>query len=366
MTTDDLGKRYVATTPDDTIDPPRFGQPLETTKDAFVLELKRFFDREFQTLNRVQEIPTIRKFDVSFTPGESSLETAVKLIQKLPDINEDLPLIAVVGASGRNLPMGIGTQKVAPVIIPPFITSSNTEPFALADEDTLLFKTTDKEGTEFDTTVIFRGSRFSNIAAATAVEIVQEINFQVLRAKGSVSATNAINLAYGGIQTPDVLGDIEITGGTSLTALGFTIGQKAEYSTIVPANRYHQATSLEIAIEVATEDYNIRTELADLMWSFFTFYMDERDYTFMGRTIFDTSIPNETYQVIIKPDQSMAGEQEVPRPNDDIDKIYVNRINVPVTTILYADRSVLVPGTTDPFYIEAENIVYDETLPFKN
>lgn len=363
---DNLGKTREPTSPDDTSDPFRFGQPLETTKDAFIIELRKFFNRNLISSSRLQEVPTIRKFDISFNANESSLETAVKIIQKLPDIKENLPLIAIVGASGRNLPMAIGTQRIATVAARPTITSSNNELFTLSNDDTLEFFTVDKDGSSRTSTILFRSSRFANIAQATADEVKAEINFQALYAKASVNSTNGIDLSYGGVANSNITGSIEITGGTSLGALGYTIGQKSEYSTIAPAHRYHQATNVDIAIEVASEDYNIRTELVDLIWSFFTFYMDERDYNFFGRTIFDPSIPNETYQVIIKPDQSMAGEQEVPRPADEIDKIYVNRINSPVTTILYTDRSVFVPGTTTPFYIEAEGVVPDDTIPPKN
>jgi hypothetical protein len=95
--------------------------------------------------------------------------------------------------------------------------------------------------------------------------------------------------------------------------------------------------------------------------------MDERDYTLLGRSIFDPSIPNETYQVIIKPDPSMAGEQEVPRPGDERDKIYVNRLNIPVTTIQYLDKAVIVPGTINtPLYLDADNIEPDDSIPPKN
>jgi len=363
----DYDQSLEPTVPDDTTDPPRFGQPVETTKDAFVVELRKFFDRAHISASRLAELPTIRKFDVSTNPNESSLETAVKLIQKFPDLDENLPLVAVLGSTGRNLPMGISGQFMSVVADRTMVTGANTEPFALADGDTIVFKTTEKDKTEHNTTIIFRASRFANIAAATVDEIIQEIKFQALYVKG-VNTNNALSIAFGGPLTHRVTGDIEITGGSTnaLTELGFTIGQNAEYVNSTAYNRYHQATYIDIAIEVAAEDYNIRTELTDLVWSFFTFYMDSRDYTFLGRGSFDTTISNEIYQVIIKPDPSMAGEQEVPRPNDEKDKIFVNRINIPVTTIQYVDRAVLIPGTQTPLYLDADNLEYDDTIPEKN
>ena len=55
------------------------------------------------------------------------------------------------------------------------------------------------------------------------------------------------------------------------------IGQEQQ----LPTSNYYQATSIDIALEIAAEDYNIRTELTDLVWSFITFYMDSRDFNFL-------------------------------------------------------------------------------------
>ncbi|MCK5607468.1 hypothetical protein KAR91_36630 [Candidatus Pacearchaeota archaeon] len=367
---DDLNKRPIPTEPRDLSDKPTFGQPVETTKDVFVLELEKFFDRNQISSSRLKEIPTIRKFDVSFNSKERSHETALKIIQKLPNINENLPLVAILGATGRNLPMGIGGQFVDRVSERTALISANAEPFVLEDDQTLIFRTTDKQKIMRTTTIIFRASRFNNIAQATAQEIINEINFQALFAKGFVADSN-VSLAYGGPATQGITGDIEIGNengevGTAAAALGFTLGDKAEYTNSVASNRYLQSTYLDIAIEVVSEDSNVRTELNDLVWTFFTFYMSDRNYIFLGRSIFDTSISNETYQVIIKPDPSMAGESEVPRPGgDEMDKLYVNRINIPVTTIQYLDRSV-VNGSGSPLYLDADDVEEDLGIPQKN
>ena len=61
-----------------------------------------------------------------------------------------------------------------------------------------------------------------------------------------------------------------------------------------------------------------------------------------------------------------TGFHQVPRPGDEKDKVFVNRINFPVTTIQYVDRAVFVPGTATPLYIDADNIIRDDTIPPKN
>ena len=365
MIFDDLNKAPVPTIPKDIKDPPLFAQPLETTKDAFTIELRKFFDRQYQTASRVEEIPTIKKYDISLSSSASSLETAVQLIQKHPSALENLPLIAVLGAVGRNRPMSINNQFVTAVSPRPSVLSSNTEPFILADGQTIQFKTTDVNGNNRVSTIILRQSRFVNMAAATATEVVREINFQALYANG-VDSSGKVVLAYGGPGTTGTSGSIEIVGGTAIAALGFTIGQKSEYTNIVPYNRYIQSSNIDVALEVATEDENTRTEITDLIWAFFTFFITDRQSTLYGRSIFDNTISNETYQVIIKPDPSMSGEQEVPRPNTQLDKVYVNRINVSTITMQYIDRAVVLPGTTTPFYLDANGILRDESIPPRN
>ena len=373
---DNLNKRPIPTVPNDPSDPPRFAQPVETTKDAFVTELTKFFNRKDITQSRLEEIPTIRKFDISLKKSESSHETAVKIIRKLPNINENLPLVAILGATGRNLPMGFGGQYVAPVAARTFVASSNNGPYNLntitLPTKTLKFRTVTPNKDIRLTTIILRNSRFLNLLAATAEEIIAEINFQSLFARASVNAAGGINLAYGGVAdggrvTGDIIiGDENGDAGTAASILGFVNNQTSEYKSTTPFNRYHQATYLDIGIEVVAEDDNVRTELSDLVWSFFTFYMDDRDYMFLGRSIFDPSIPNETYQVIIKPDPSMSGENEVPRPGgDETDKLFVNRINIPVTTIQFIDRAV-VGSTGSPLYLDADSVVFDGTIPQKN
>lgn len=371
MTTiiDNLNKRPEPTTPKDTLDPPRFSQSTETTKDAFILEIEKFFNREDIPKNRLIEIPTIRKFDISFKSNERSHETAVKIIRKFPELNENLPLIAVLATTGRNLPMGIGGQYVHAVAPNTSITGITKERFVLTNGQTLRFTTITSQKEERYTTIIFRASRFCNVRNATAQEVADEINFQALYARATVNSCGSIVLSYGGPADKNNTGDIVIgfdgDAGSAARTLGFTLGQKSEFNSTTPFNRYIQATSLDVAMEIVSEDDNIRTELTDLLWSFFTFYMDERDYMFLGRSIFDPSIPNETYQVIIKPDPVIAGESEVPRPGDEMDKLYVNRINVSVTTMWYTDRAVLTSNNS-PLYYDATSVVQDGTIPQKN
>ncbi len=370
MIKDNLNKGPLPTVPNDTDDPPRFGQIIETTKDAFVIELRKFFNRANISNSLLEELPTIRKYDISTKSREGSLETAIKLTRKYPDVNENLPQIAVLGSTGRNFPMAIGTKFVASVHPKPSVTSGNTEPFTLAVDQILIFRTITPQKEERTTTIIFRESRFANIAQATAQEIVNEINFQSLFARARVGSNGEVIIGYGGVLTQSVTGDIVIGNGTdtgtAATALGFTLNQQTLFTSVLPFNRYHHSAYIDVALEVLAEDENIRTEITDLLWTFFTFTLDDQDFSFHGRSSFNDTISNETYQVIIKPDPSIAGEQEIPRPNDEVDKVYVNRINIPVTTIQYIDKAVVAVGSSSPLYLDASNATFDDTIPAKN
>jgi hypothetical protein len=98
--------------------------------------------------------------------------------------------------------------------------------------------------------------------------------------------------------------------------------------------------SMTVSLVVGTEGDTVRTELTDLLYEFFTMVLDDRQYTLWGRSL-NSDIPDEDYQiVIIDKDVALAGEQEVPRPDDPKRKIYINRLNIPILMMQYTDRTV--------------------------
>lgn len=143
-------------------------------------------------------------------------------------------------------------------------------------------------------------------------------------------------------------------------------------------NRYHGAWDLRVHIEVITEDPNARRELLDLVMSFLSFYAEDRFFTFYGRSVFEEGLVDadgqplleeEHYQISVHSDVTDGGDSDIPRPDDNKDKIFVSRVEAPVTTFWYIDRPVLVqsgPSTGESFTLENENLSLDGTLPFKN
>jgi hypothetical protein len=124
------------TIPDDLDQPPRFGAITELVKDAFLLELRHFFDTAY-TQVRLGELPRIDKYSVAVDILTDPLETAVNLIRSFPDITQDLPLIAVLATTGRNMKLGISDHITSLVVPKAKVVSSINGPYTLSDGMTI-------------------------------------------------------------------------------------------------------------------------------------------------------------------------------------------------------------------------------------
>jgi hypothetical protein len=139
-----------------------------------------------------------------------------------------------------------------------------------------------------------------------------------------------------------------------------------------PKHRYAVAFDLSTQIDVITEDENTRGELIDLVLGFFSFFLEQKYFTFLGRSVFasetltDTERANEYYQITINPPIRNSSENEIPRPSDASGRIFVNTFSVDVTISMYIDREVYWPGTTTPRVIDFTSLKEDETLPGGN
>lgn len=373
-------RKHEATVPDDLNDPPLFSQIIETTKDAFVLELRKFFDRD-QTAARASELPTIEKYAVGFGPGTDPYETTVQIIQEFPDILEQMPHISVNATSGRNKRLTLGRPLIGQVQYPPRVEGTGTETFALADGDILQYRTK-PNGIDWVTSqVLFTPARFPTsapVTAATAVDVARVINEQALYAHAEVidiGGSDGIRLSTGGPLGKCMPNAIEILSGSSanvLTELGLTVGQSDDSDNTArpPMNRYHHAAELTVNVDIITTDPNVRRELTDLVFSWGTFWLERKHFELLGRSIFDETIADEHYQIIMHQEVTFGAEQAVPRSNDMKDKIHIQRVTLPVTTILYIDRPVVVPApyanAGDNWQTDADDVTRDDDLPTPN
>lgn len=99
---------------------------------------------------------------------------------------------------------------------------------------------------------------------------------------------------------------------------------------------------MTIVIEIASVDTNTRSELTDIVFTFFTVYLEEDRFSILGsaETDVETGAQN-LHQIILKSSCQLSGETEQNRPQGEaFDKIYFNRIVVPIIFMDYVDREV--------------------------
>jgi len=541
---------FKPTIPDSTADNPRFGRLIETTKNAFLWELREFFDQAAQTTERLQERPRIEKYQFGFGQNLDPYETVVQILRKYADTREALPHIAVLATTGNWRPLGFGVPllgavqelprvetgaepflllagpaetaadgfSVAPAATPGRMTltslvggfvpglvgqkitfinmenGNNTGTFlitAVGGGTTLEFinsggvaggpstygsfavgdatatlevysaPNSPQSGPNMNMKVdrvVFQPSDFpvaASITAASAADIARVYNERALYTqavavdlgggntgvrfanggrKGGASTPNfievgpntssALGAAFGLIQDSGtgVGGDTIAAGPAAQTATltvaggAFTAAMVGSYVVIagagtstnngrflitavpgptqvtyqnkcftaesfdgtwfvgahddwtnperVPANRYELTWALSVELQVLSEDENERTDLVDLVLSFLTTYLKDRYFTLMGQSVFDEDIPNQFYNIIIKPGVREGPEQEIPRPDDQRDKVYTATFSVDVQTTMYIDREVeypTVPGA--PWVVTDDDLTFDSALP---
>lgn len=362
-----------ATIPDNLDQPVRFGAITELVKDTFVLELRHFFNTAY-TQARVGELPRIDKYAVAIDVATDPLETAVNLIRSYPDITEDLPLMAVLATTGKNMRLSISDHFTSLVVPSAKVISTVDGPFVLADGMTIEL-TSNPDGVESSqrtSTFKFPSFMFPDIANATLDQVISVINFQALYVtayKEKNGPSTKLAIRAGGPNGTQFPNKITITGGTALAALGFTVAQTDQnYGVGKKAyNRHHIVSDLVLGIEVVTESENVRTEITDLLYDFVTYALSDRMYTFYGRSSYDSGVGDETYQIIIRDNEiTLSGEQETPRLNDNRDKLYINRLNIPVTAIQFSDRTATnLDGTITTPLVQA-TVVTSDDLPEPN
>lgn len=379
MANEDFDARgAIPTTPRDLKDPPRFTQILETTQDAFVIHLRRFF-RIDQRAARVEELPTVKKFAYSKDELDNDpYVSALRVYQDFPDTLEDLPHLSVTASGARNKRMTLGRPYVAQTQRPPRVTGTAAEPFALNGGERLVYRTKPDGVTWVTSTAIFPAARFSTanpVTAATATDMARVFNEQALYAHATVielggGAGFGIEIATGGPQGKTLPNAIEIlptSDADLLTALGLTVGQydDSDNTARPPMNRYHQGAELTVNIDVLTPGVNTRRELADLVYGWATFWLEQQNFELHGRSVFTETTTEEHYQIILHQEAQMAASSTVNRTADGKDKVHIQRISVPVTTFMYIDRPVVAPNGSN-WITNSEDLTEDDDLPTPN
>ncbi len=359
-------RRFTTTDPYDPTDLPRFGQLTETTKDVFRKELETFFDyKTSDAANKLQEAPNIQKFAMGAGTGEQSLETVVKMLMSYGDKEDQFPMIAITSSHEREKPLSIGNNFVGHFQYPPRVNGSKVGPFNLTDGWELKITTWPLGTVEsaVESTIVMSSLLFPDLSNATIDDVLKAINeVQALYYTAEATPEGYLRLRTGGICAKPTPNYIEITGGDTecLNAFGFTLGQSQTYSDITPVNKYYISSDMTINIDVVADSINTRAELTDLVFQFFSYYIEKRLFQFIGRSYQSENIdPEEWWHIILNRQFSWSGELATPRAGGpQRDHIYANRGSVPITSIDYIDKRV---GSN--YIIERENVIREPNLP---
>jgi hypothetical protein len=380
---EDLTKRQnIPTTPDSIDLGNRLGRVSETVKDVFVWELRNYFNTK--TANRTDATPSVDKFTALLSGQareQDPYETVVRILRQYPDLTQKMPFVGVAARGIRNNKMafsgkfvdaikprpelvaGTGvfspTPAITPIVGSPASWLDGNQPIAPASSQypagSPIYGLVAGDYVEF-TTIIDGVTRVSHIvftqdllgiAPQTPRIVADIINCQALYVHASVVFVNSVATLV--IVPGGPLGgggnnySIQRTAATANFDLfvNFPTAAAVAPSNAFPAvNRYLMSYFVDIGLTIMTEDENLRTELTDLMMDYYSFVMDDRHFTYYGRSFYGDQ-QGEAYQFIIKDNEiNMGGEQEVPRQDDPTRKIYLTTIQIPVIANQYIDRAV--------------------------
>lgn len=209
--------------PDDARDPSRFGQPVETVKDALVELLRTHLARAQVSPHLRANQPTIESYAFDTKPNSTPYATFVQIYQEYPDVRERLPHIAVTSATGSNERPTAGRPFVGHVQYPPRVETANAEPYALPAPQTSITRV-EVTAAAFQDYTITLWDGMTATYSALGTEPLEDIAEGLRRALVDDSALDQLlTVSRAGsvltIETREVGADPAITVNANLTAL---------------------------------------------------------------------------------------------------------------------------------------------------
>jgi hypothetical protein len=380
---EDFTQRQLRATEPDSNEIVRRGRLSETIKDVFVWELRQFFNTK--SIYNSNVIPIIDKYAADIPGADRDLDplaTVVRVVRQFADLTQKLPALIVSIGSIKNKKIAMSGKFIASSPAEPCLVSGtgafvqnntgatfagappatsymdNALPFPavkdqyptgaaniyLQDGDFVEISTV-INGKQHTSKIVFT-QRMLGASPQTPQMIAQIINLQALYCRAQVQFINGIPTIVLFAGGPGGSGPVMAIRRTNATPnfdaqINFPSAVAYGPSNDHPArNTYAISIDAEVGIFLLSEGENTRSEMTDMIMDFFTFIMDDRQFTFYGRSFFGNQ-QNEAYQIIIRDnDISTAGEQETARQDDPTRKLYVNRVNVPVTAFEYIDKYV--------------------------
>jgi len=351
-------------------DLPRFGQLIETATDAFVKELTDFFDyTKSDGLNKIKELPNIQKFSFGSQQNNAGLETVVNLIISYADTLGKFPMISISSSSFKERKMGLGSNFVSKVQRPISIVSTKSGPFDLSSvlgDLTITVETTPTVDVTRESVIDFRTSLFSNPSNVSVDDLVRVINKTQALYYTCYNANGFFAIEAGGICARYENNSIELIDGNVqlLDLLGLSVGDSSSYSDSdnPVKNRYTVAADLVLNIDVVCGSINTRAELADLVFSFFAYYMQNKAFQLYGRSYFDSAIDTEWWHLSLKNQFTWGGEVNKVRPGgEQYDYIFAVRGSVPIFIEDFIDKTL--SDGQNPIMLERSNVVESVVNP---
>jgi hypothetical protein len=276
-------------------------------------------------------------------------------------------MVVLTSASVREKRMGLGGNLASSGQYSPSVTGTQTGNFDL-QPGWYIDLETDPYGTGVMETsrILFEEVIFGDIHAASAADVAAAINMQALFYQATATSSGFLRVVAGGPIAQGVPNSIEIIGGTPecLAALGLTVGQSDVYTNTAnpPKQRYEVAADVTLNIDVVADSLNTRTELADLVFDFFCFYLERQYFQIMGRSYQNQDLdPPEWFQLILEGKFSWSGEYAQPRAGgDQREQIYSIRGSVPLIAVDFINRDVQRGNLT---WVQGSDIEQTEELP---
>lgn len=245
QTIDTLDHQFIATVPNEALDPPQFGRLKETVKDVLKWNLEDYFNRQKVLGNWRLEVPTLEKYS-SVGTGLDPYESALRVVRKFPDILEKLPHVCVLATSIAENPLSIGSPILSAVQFPPQVTATLPEPYDVNDGDQFVIVTyPPSQNRKAQTSTLVLDLTYLPLTSTPghvlASDLATLINKEALFTHASVTQINGLNyltLATGGVLGQGTPNSIQIDQASTASLLAATgLGRTGTTATSITGTR---------------------------------------------------------------------------------------------------------------------------------
>lgn len=297
-----------------------FGRVSDFVRSSVVEKVTTYFSSS-NVRDLVKEFPVVEKYEITEQDSEGKFQSSVSIQRYFSDLFQKLPLIAITTTGEKNVPLNLFDSIVVDSYAG-ILVSSLDEPYNLDDRDNLSVLI---DGSRYD--IIFNAEAFSDIHSI----LIDDLNMffrQILPELIAYRFGSKLALA-------DFYGrEVIVIGGTALEKLGFVSGQG--YVSIKRTSSLI-AEEMDVQIDVVASDRNQRTELSDVIHTFFGFYLYDKEF---GQWVWDNGF------IIFKNNFVRRGESEASLQDAPVSKLYFDSLSVTVFASISIEREKDIENLT--------------------